>query len=232
MDELIDGYYDFLKKKTFVTTTEDMEWEVITTPFFNCQNDYIQVYLCFDEYKDSIFISDDGATLSNLKMRGIDIKSVLIQEQLSSICNIFGIKLLKNKITEPELSIRTKLKVFASSFHNLIQGILTIDSLNNNCNERSKCTAMYYEDVYFLFYEIKSLGSMKKMLGNAYFGNSMVVDLGDLETICKDVDFRCSKITNIKKLSYIGGDAYCTADQTELIEQLKKITIKGKLIIK
>lgn len=63
----------------------------------------------------------------------------------------------------------------------------------------------------------------KVILGNAYFDDSQIEDLGQLEIIEGDASFICSKVKQANKLRYIGGDARFDFSQIEELEQLESI---------
>lgn len=65
----------------------------------------------------------------------------------------------------------------------------------------------------------------KVIFGNAEFGYSQVIDLGNLECIGGNANFEDSQITDLKNLQRIGGDAYFKGSQ---ITDLGKIKIYGE----
>ncbi|MEO6330016.1 MAG: DUF1829 domain-containing protein [Ginsengibacter sp.] len=141
MKELIDSYIGWLKGKISYKEI-DGHFEV-TTPFVNHINDQIQFYLKRDE-RDRIFMTDDGDTINNLEMAGVDISAPGRQKELHSILNGFGVMLKGN-----ELSIMATSSTFPMRKHNFIQALLSVDDLFIVASP--KVESFFLEDVtYFL----------------------------------------------------------------------------------
>ena len=71
--------------------------------------------------------------------------------------------------------------------------------------------------------EIRSDFFPKHIRGNAYFRNSKVTNLGDLQTISGDASFSNSKVTNLGNLQTIGGDAIFDESQITNLGDLQTI---------
>ena len=121
MEDLIELYLSWLKQK--INYEEINGYYEITTPFVNHINDYIQFYLRRDE-KDNIYMTDDGETLNNLEMAGVDISSPARKRELDSILNGFGVKLKGNEL----ITIATP-STFPMRKHNFLQAIMAVDDL-------------------------------------------------------------------------------------------------------
>lgn len=67
-----------------------------------------------------------------------------------------------------------------------------------NCTEEEICTGDYIP-------KEETTCPYKVILGNAYFSNSYITDLGKLQSIEEDVDFSNSNITGLGNLQSIGG---------------------------
>jgi hypothetical protein len=119
MEDLIELYLSWLKQK--INYEEINGYYEITTPFVNHINDYIQFYLRRDE-KDHLYMTDDGETLSSLKMVGLNVRSR--KREIEEILNDYSVKLKGNEI----ITITT-LPAFPMTYHNFIQAILAVDSL-------------------------------------------------------------------------------------------------------
>jgi hypothetical protein len=122
MKNLIDSYLNWLKEK--INYKEINGFYEITTPFLNHINDNIQFYLKRDE-KNHIYMTDDGDTLDNLELAGIDINQPARKKELESILNGFGVK-LKGR----ELHTIATPATFPMRKNNFIQAILAIDDLH------------------------------------------------------------------------------------------------------
>jgi hypothetical protein len=121
MEDLIELYLSWLKQK--INYKEINGYYEITTPFVNHINDYIQFYLRRDE-KDHLYMTDDGETLNNLEMAGVDISSPARKRELDSILNGFGVKLKGNEL----ITIATP-STFPMRKHNFLQAIMAVDDL-------------------------------------------------------------------------------------------------------
>lgn len=121
MKQLIESYISWLKQK--INYKEINGYYEITTPFVNHINDYIQFYIKMDE-RGRIYMTDDGETLNNLEMAGVDIDQPARKRELESILNGFAVKLSGNELT----TIATPA-TFPMRKHNFIQAIMAIDDL-------------------------------------------------------------------------------------------------------
>jgi hypothetical protein len=121
MKDLIDSYLSWLKQK--INYKEINGYYEITTPFVNHINDYIQFYLRRDE-KDHIYMTDDGETLNNLEMAGVDLSSPARKKELDSILNGFGVRMKEN-----ELITMATPATFPMRKHNFLQALMAVDDL-------------------------------------------------------------------------------------------------------
>jgi hypothetical protein len=121
MKDLIDSYTEWLKKK--INYKEINGYYEINTPFVNHVNDQIQFYIKRDD-RDRIIMTDDGDTINNLEMAGVDVSSPARQRELHSILNGFGV-ILKGH----ELITLATPATFPMRKHNFIQAMLSVDDL-------------------------------------------------------------------------------------------------------
>lgn len=122
MKDLIEEYINWLKQK--ISFKEVNNFYEITTPFLNHFNDHIQIFLKRND-SNNIFITDDGETLSNLEMEGLEFNTPLRKKELEAILNGYGIKLDKNH----HLTTVATNSTFPMRKHNMIQAILAVDDL-------------------------------------------------------------------------------------------------------
>ncbi|WP_294562721.1 DUF1829 domain-containing protein [uncultured Traorella sp.] len=127
INQLIDDYYDWLKQQTKII--QQGEYHEITTPYLDFFNDAIQVYVKIDD--DSILITDDGYTLSNLETVGVQLNQTRMKT-IQGICNNFGVS-----ISGDILLIKGFKTKFSSILHFFIQCILKIDDMNLTSTGRS-----------------------------------------------------------------------------------------------
>jgi hypothetical protein len=121
MKDLIESYTNWLRQK--INYREINGHFEVTTPFINHINDKIQFYLKRDS-RDRIIMTDDGDTINNLEMAGVDISSPSRQKELHSILNGFGVMLKGN-----ELTIMATPATFPMRKHSFIQAMMAVDDL-------------------------------------------------------------------------------------------------------
>jgi len=121
MKDLIHSYTEWLKQK--INYKEINGHFEVTTPFVNHINDQIQFYLKRDD-RNRIFMTDDGDTINNLEMAGVDVSTPARQKELHSILNGFGVMLKGN-----ELTTMATPATFPMRKHNFIQAMLSVDDL-------------------------------------------------------------------------------------------------------
>lgn len=91
IEPLIDEYFKFLKEKTLVHEIPTNEWVEISTPFTDMYNDTIDLYARKDNAK--ILLSDDGKTLKNLELSGVEIsRSKQRKEMFERILLTYGVR--------------------------------------------------------------------------------------------------------------------------------------------
>lgn len=118
--ELMTNYYNWLKESYSITSI-DSTTDRIVTPFLDPLNDNICLYVT--KNKDSVQISDDGYTLNNLSLMGInmiDTRDAIVKE----IIDRFGVTL-----TDNELSVLGTVSDFPAMKFKLTSAILQINDL-------------------------------------------------------------------------------------------------------
>lgn len=140
IDEQINEYYKWLKDKTAIRKDNGTGWFAIDTPFIGLFNDNIEIFV--KKVSDSeILLSDDGETLSNLSLSGVDIsRSPKRKAYLQKIINNHGVRREKD-----ELVITSNGADFARKKHALISAIMSISDMNMLSNEN--VASVFAEDV-------------------------------------------------------------------------------------
>jgi hypothetical protein len=137
MKDLIQSYIDWLKQKiNYKEVNGNYE---ITTPFVNHMNDYIQIYLKRDA-DDRTLITDDGETIKNLEMEGLEFSTPSRKKELEVILNGFEIT-----VNDYELTTYATPQTFPMRKHNFIQAVLAVDDLH--ILAQPKVEAFFVEDV-------------------------------------------------------------------------------------
>ena len=117
---LIDEYYNWLKARTTIIEDETTGWTEIQTPFIGIFNDTIEIYA--KKIGDKIFLSDNGQTLANLDLLGVQInRSPSRKSILDRIMLNYGLKLDNGEITT-EATDRN----FLQKKHGMISAIILV----------------------------------------------------------------------------------------------------------
>ncbi|MFI4910975.1 MAG: DUF1828 domain-containing protein [Sedimentisphaeraceae bacterium JB056] len=139
IEELMNNYYSFLKENTVLSTSNSSEWVEISTPFTSSFNDTLDIYAKKD--KNKIFLSDDGNTLRNLELYGMEImRSQKRKQILDKILLNYDIKLL-----DKELVAEANEKNFPQKKLNIISAISEINDLY--CLAKHTVSSVFREDV-------------------------------------------------------------------------------------
>lgn len=98
INTLMDDYYAFLKEKTLVTANNFSGWIEISTPFVGLFNDTVDIYAKKEGNK--IILSDDGNTLRDLELSGLEItRSPKRKEILDRILINYGVQMSNEELT-------------------------------------------------------------------------------------------------------------------------------------
>lgn len=117
INSLMSDYYAFLKEKTLVSNCNSSDWVEISTPFVGLFNDAVDIYVRKDGKK--IILSDDGNTLRNLELSGLEIsRSPKRKEILDRILINYGVH-----ISNDELTTEATKRDFPQKKLNLISAI-------------------------------------------------------------------------------------------------------------
>lgn len=94
----MNDYYAFLKEKTLVTASTSSDWVEISTPFVGLFNDTVDIYAKKEGNK--IILSDDGNTLRDLELSGLEIsRSPKRKEILDRILINYGVRISNDELT-------------------------------------------------------------------------------------------------------------------------------------
>lgn len=117
INTLMDNYYTFLKEKTLVSASNSSDWIEISTPFLGLFNDTVDIYAKKEGSK--IILSDDGNTLRDLELSGLEIsRSPKRKEILDRILINYGVR-----ISNDELITEATERDFPQKKLNLISAI-------------------------------------------------------------------------------------------------------------
>ncbi|KAA9302088.1 MULTISPECIES: DUF1828 domain-containing protein [Aerococcus] len=149
---LIDNYIEWYKSK--IQINELKKADEIITPYTNHLNDRIPIFIIWHNDK-TLELTDDGMTLDELDMMGLNYSTETRQQILTNIVKKYSLNLQDNILTTKKIEI----KDFPQKKHDMLQAILSIyDLLNlNESNTRS----MFKEDVYSFFFEHEFGGNIE-----------------------------------------------------------------------
>ena len=123
INALMDDYYSFLKEKTILSENSGSEWVEISTPFTGLFNDTLDIFV--KKQRKKIIFSDDGNTMRNLELSGMEIsRSPKRREFLERILINYGVKLINN-----ELMTEANEKDFPQKKLNLLSAISETNEL-------------------------------------------------------------------------------------------------------
>ncbi|MGM0520387.1 MAG: DUF1829 domain-containing protein [Campylobacterota bacterium] len=147
INQLVDKYIAFIKEGISVDKIEDNIFE-IETPFLDRKNDFIAIYAVFDkDDKNNILLTDNGITMTELELNGLEFASTKRKRELHTILNGFGVQLGRDK----SLFINATGENFAHKKHNLIQALLSVNDMF--VLAQSKVMNLFFEDVGLYFDE-------------------------------------------------------------------------------
>lgn len=141
--KIIDEYLKWIKDNTIVKTIEEGNLCSITTPFLDRHNDHLDIYVV--KQGDKIKLTDDGYTIADLKMSGLEINTPKRENLLRTTLNGFGVKMNGND----ELFIEANSSNIGQKKHYLLQAILTVNDMFNLASETVQ--SLFKEDVEIYF---------------------------------------------------------------------------------
>lgn len=137
--ECIDQYYDWLRKNTFLQADSQTGWTSISTPFTGLFNDAIEIFV--KREGDIIMLSDDGVTLRNLGLVGVNVnRAGKRKEWLEYVLLNYGITL-----DSGELRVEAKMTDFAQKKHNLICAISELSDME--ISAKHIVSSLFIEDI-------------------------------------------------------------------------------------
>lgn len=150
MNWLIDGineYFEWLRKRTFVSQDEATGWGVISTPFVGLFNDTIDIF-AKQNVDGTIVLSDDGNTLNNLELFGVGFKNTTGRKNILDRIKLnYGVSISK----DAEITKVVEKADFVQGKHDMLRAILELSDMINLTTHR--VSSLFREDVKNLFYQ-------------------------------------------------------------------------------
>ena len=149
---LVNAYIDWLRQRISVESVNGVC--EITTPLLDRHNDQLQIYV--KKSDSGLILTDDGYTITDLRLSGCEFTTEKRQLMLHSILNGFGVHL-----DGDELIVEASRDSFPQKKHNLVQAMLAVNDLF--VMAEPMVTGLFREDVerYLHLHEIRFTPSVK-----------------------------------------------------------------------
>lgn len=207
IDDKIAEYYSWLKDNTAVKEDKGTGWFAISTPFVGLFNDNIEIFIKKTS-ESEITLSDDGETIGNLKLLGVDIsRSPKRMSYLQRILSNHGIS-----IDGDELKVVSNGADFAKKKHSLISAIMNISDMSLLAKEN--VSSMFSEDVM-------AFADMRNIIYTSSFivrGKSGLDFNFDFQIAGKNSEL-VVKTFNILRQDSVGSYLFCLNDTKEIREK-------------
>lgn len=214
-NQVIDDYVTWIKDNTYLRTIGDGRYAEISTPFLDRHNDHLEIYVT--KKGDTIRLSDDGFTLSDLKASGVEMTSTKRQQIFRTVLNGFGVQLSD----QDELYLDANPTNIGQKKHYLIQAILAVNDMY----------VMSQENIYSLFKE-----DVERFFGSKDIYYTKDIKIGGKSGFDHNIDFvisasrskpeRLIKTVNVPKKDTIGPVLFTFAD----IAAVRETTTKNIII--
>lgn len=147
LSEGVNEYYEWLKKRTFVRKDEATGWSVVSTPFVGIFNDTIDIFVK-TQADGRILLSDDGNTLGNLELLGVNFKSSMGRKDILERAKLnYGVTFTK----EGEIVKTVEKAEFVQGKHDILRAMLELSDMVNLTTHR--VASVFRDDVKNLFHE-------------------------------------------------------------------------------
>lgn len=147
-EKIVSEYLKWIRDNTLVSSIDEGKVCSVTTPFMDRHNDHIEIYV--KKEAKGFFLTDDGYTVADLKMLGVDLNTPKREKIFRTILNGFGVKTgMKN-----ELYVEANPSNLGQKKHYLLQAILAVNDMYSLSQEN--IVSLFKEDVerYFKSVEI------------------------------------------------------------------------------
>lgn len=135
-ERLVQQYVDWVKLNLSVDQQDGMC--IITTPLLDRHHDNLQIYA--ERSGTEILLSDDGYTLRDLKISGLEINTEVRTEALNQAIRPFGVE-----VRGDELRLIASESDFPQRKHDLLQAMLAVGDLIHLA--QATVVAVFREDV-------------------------------------------------------------------------------------
>lgn len=136
---VIEEYLKWIKDNTIVKTIEEGKICTVSTPFLDRHNDHLDIYFIKDN--KNILLTDNGYTIADLKMSGLEINTPKRENILRTSLNGFGVQINSSN----ELFVVANKSNLGQKKHYLLQAMLAVNDMFNLSQEI--VTSLFKEDV-------------------------------------------------------------------------------------
>ena len=149
VNEGVNEYYEWLKKRTFVSQDDVTGWSVISTTFVGLFNDTIDIFVK-TLADDKIILSDDGNTLNNLELVGVSFKSSTGRKDILERVKLnYGVAISRDF----EITKTVNKADFVQAKHDILRAMLELSDMVNMSTHR--VSSLFHDDVKNLFHQRK-----------------------------------------------------------------------------
>ena len=134
---IIEDYIKWIRDNTIIKSIQNGAICEISTPFLDRHNDHLQIYV--KKQDEKYILTDDGYTIADLGMSGMEINTPKREQIFRTILNGFGVEWGINN----ELYIEANLSNIGQKKHYLLQAIISVNDMYT----------LSQETVYSLFKE-------------------------------------------------------------------------------
>lgn len=210
--EWIDSYVEWLKNNYEITSLEN--GDEITTPFTNTIGDNIRLYI--QKKGRNIELSDDGNTINDLDLMGVNIESDTRKELLKKIFRQYEVH--RNKDI---LMVESSVQDFPIKKQRLLQAILRVDDLF--MTKQSVVTNIFLQEVLD-FFNKNDFGGLPSYTLEGKTGNSYKYDYALGSTSNRPLTL--FQVMNNPSFQKLAIEAYALSDV-----QKKKTSNPPKIVV-
>jgi hypothetical protein len=138
---IINEYLKWIKDNTHVFSLKDSTHEKVVTPFLDTSNDHLQIYI-LKNTEDHFTLTDDGATIAHLSMKGVDLNTPRRKKILEEIVRSYSAELNSDS---GEIFINARKNNIGQKKHNFIQALLAINDMSQLSTDN--VTSIFKEEV-------------------------------------------------------------------------------------
>jgi hypothetical protein len=207
-NKIIDEYIRWIRDNTVVKTIEEGQSCLVSSPFLDRHNDHLNIYIV--KNGNNFQLTDDGYTINDLKMSGLEINTPKREKIFKTVLNGFGVKTDQNNA----LYVEATLNNIGQKKHHLLQAILAVNDMYTLSQEM--VSSLFKEDVelYFKSNEIYFSKDIK-ITGKTGFDHN--IDF--LITASKAKPERLIKTVNNPKRDSILSSIFAFTDIVEVREE-------------